>query len=95
MSASNATAFAIPVIKSHLRNMATQINATVIGMAPALVGVALPLSASEAEALLSALAEVESLVFNIKSTLSATVSTIKSGKPLILPEVCIFAKWLC
>jgi hypothetical protein len=86
MSASNATAFAVPVIKTCLTNMATQINTTTINMAPALVGTAVPLTADEAQALLSSLADLESVVFNIKSTLSITVSTVKAGKLLSLPS---------
>lgn len=79
MSASNATALAAPRIKSALTNVATKMNNTITGMAPALVGSAMPLTASEAQALLSALADMESMVFNIKTTLSTTMATVHGG----------------
>jgi len=80
MSASNATTWAMPVIKSQLIAIATQLKTTITTLAPTLVGAALPLAAGEVEALLEALAELESIVFNIKTTLSATLSTVKAGK---------------
>jgi hypothetical protein len=80
MSASNATALTAPMIKSALTNMATKMNNTITSLAPALVGSAMPLTASEAQALLSALADMESMVFNIKTTLSTTMATVHGGK---------------
>jgi hypothetical protein len=80
MSASNATALAAPMIKNALTNMATKMNNTITSMGPALVGSAMPLSAAEAQALLSALADMESMVFNIKTTLSTTMATVHGGK---------------
>jgi hypothetical protein len=80
MSASNATALAAPMIKSALTNMATKMNSTITSLAPALVGSAMPLTAAEAQALLSALADMESMVFNIKTTLSTTMATVHGGK---------------
>ena len=95
MSASNATAFAVPVIRNSLTNMATQINTTTINMAPALVGTTVHLTADEAQALLSSLADLESIVFNIKSTLSTTVSTVKAGKLLSLPSHFYSMRYSC
>ncbi|PMD13536.1 hypothetical protein NA56DRAFT_420296 [Hyaloscypha hepaticicola] len=75
MSASNATTLAAPMIKSALTNVATKMNNTITSMAPA-------------QALLSALADMESMVFNIKTTLSTTMATVHGdAMTLIAPEI--------
>ncbi|KAE9380708.1 hypothetical protein N431DRAFT_134788 [Stipitochalara longipes BDJ] len=85
-SASNVTTYAVPAIKSHLETIATHIHETVITLGPALVGSGEALAVGEAEALLEALADLESLVFSIKSTFSSTLAIVKSGKSSLSSE---------
>ena len=80
----DVTTTVVPEIQSHLETIATQINSTVATIAPALVGSTVSLTAEEAQALLSALADLESLVFSIKTTLSSTIASLESSK-LSLP----------
>jgi len=91
MSASDAPSYDIPIIKKSLANIATHMKAATTGMAPALVGSTIALTAEEAQALLCALNEIEAIVYNIKLALSSLLSTIGAGKlfsPSYLFEIC-------
>ncbi|KAH8789793.1 hypothetical protein BGZ57DRAFT_89220 [Hyaloscypha finlandica] len=88
MSASDAPSYDIPVIKKSLANIATHMKTATTGMAPALVGSTIALTAEEAQAILCALNEIEALVYNIKLALSSLLSTIGAdAKALIGPEI--------
>jgi hypothetical protein len=80
MSASDAASYDIPVIKNSLANIATHMKAATTDLAPALVGAVIALTAEEEQALLCALNELEGIIYNLKSILSAILSTIGAGK---------------
>lgn len=86
MSVSTVTTTVVPEIKSHLEAIATYLHSTVESLAPALVVSVLSLTADEAQALHAALADLETIVFNLKTTLSSTLATVKSGQRPLPPK---------
>jgi hypothetical protein len=69
-----------PTIKTSLTGIATSINSTILTIAPALTGSIAPLVPSEAEAVIEALGEIQTILSNVTTTLETLVGSVVTGK---------------
>lgn len=79
-----------PTIQTTLTSITNSLNSTILTIATAVTGSIAPVVPAEAEALIVALSDIQSIVSDIESTLKATVGgVVAETKSLIAPEISV------